>query len=195
MSKKRNLVFRSCPPIVLAVFWSLAGFLVVYSPVLFSFLFFPVCFPLSLLVGLPLNYSPNLNAYIRIYGWLLILLPAHNLVVGYAVGLFLRKYRERAFLKRFLWGVRILILIILLVFLSPIFSSLFNREILELGRTLEKMRRAEIAMIPAHLNAATYYREAVSLINRTGFKELCRKQSDLPLKSSGQRESTPNSPR
>jgi len=67
------------------------------------------------------------------------------------------------------WLVGLVFCLAVLYILLSRLSSLSNRQMTEAGKTLIMMRRAEIELIPAQLNAATYYRRALAKLEKTGW--------------------------
>lgn len=67
------------------------------------------------------------------------------------------------------WFSSLVFCLAVLYFVCPILSRLGDKQIIEIGKTLEKMRRAKIELIPAELNAATYYRQAIAELEKTSW--------------------------
>ncbi len=158
--------------------WGLAGLFVALSapspPAVLLFL--PAGFPLSaaLLAGVH-KFIPGITGTTLLFAF-----PFQNLLTGYFAAKLLRRYWKNAGFRRTFIGVAGVLVLLYLLFITPLITALPDDGFLLLEQALGKLHRIRIDSVPAELDAATYYRRANAMMSETGFENIFGPADFLP---------------
>ncbi|MFH1038521.1 MAG: hypothetical protein V1789_07645 [PVC group bacterium] len=172
---------RSLPylPIAIGVIWCLLGLLVVtvFNVTLATALFIPVCFPVSIILLLiPNVILPSLiiERWVRVIEpFLVVIIPLQNLILGYIATIIFRKYWRKGLFRIISLVIIGVFFLVYVVFIVPLIEALESGDPHAVQRAFSKFQQEKVNAISPEINAATYYRQAVEMLDGVDLDELC----------------------